>query len=230
MDYFEIYKARLHVDGGTQTDSFTNASKQLIHDSFADSPSFMTIDIASIKYDARLVEGEKDNEKKLLYRPDTQINIGEYVTIGFDMWLTMDFENSKITPKSTIKIADRVLRWKDGKNVIEEPCVLQTVQYEEMRDGKYFYTPKGNILIHTQYNANTIKLIDNQRFIFGSNVYKIGGIDDFTNVKDGKGYLSINLEKTDKLQGDNFVIGVADNSLVIKEDDPIVDSGGDWLS
>lgn len=231
MSYFDTYKKKLGISGNTQSEAYVKSTHQLINDSFADSPTYKKIYIGSNIYDVRIVEGEKKDEKKLLFRPDTIVTKGEYAVVDTDRWLLLSFDNNSITPKSVIKIADRTLKWKDANGiVIEEPCVLESTQYEEMRDGVYFFTPKGNIIVHTQLNNRTESLIENQRFIFGSSVFKIGGIDDFANVYLDKGYLTIYLEKTEKLQGDNFVTGVADNSSIIISTTAPTNGGGDWLS
>jgi hypothetical protein len=235
MSYFDTYKSRVKSDGNTPSDSFSNATKHLINESFMDSPTYSKIDIGGIDYDVRITDEEKIDEKKLLFRPDTSVEVGLYANISGNKWLILNFDSDRITPKSIIKKADRIIKWKDSNGILhQEPCVLESVFYEENRDGDYFYTPKGNIRIYTQYNESTKKILDQMRFVFGNNVYLVGTIDNFSYVYDDKGYIILYLEKTAKLPKDDFNLGIADNYEVYANNTDNStgggNGGGDWLS
>jgi hypothetical protein len=230
MNFFDTYKARLLADGSSVADTFSNSTKHLINETFADSPTYSVITIEDRDVEVRVTDSNEIDEKQLLFRPDSTIHVGAYATIGENKWLILDFDSDRITPKSKIKKADRHLKWLDSKgNLIQEPCAIESVLYEDMRDGKFFFTPQGNLQVYTQYNSNTMNIIAEQRFIFGSSAYRASGIDDFSKVMDGKGYLILNLEKTEKLPKDNFIDNIADNSNVIRSESDTVSGGGDWL-
>lgn len=228
MSYFEKYKKRVRSYGNSTSESFEIATKEIVNNSFEDSPTYREVTIGNETFGIRLVNEDKIDEKSILFRPNTDnVSIGSYVKIGDIDWLIVEFDKDRMTPKSLIKKADKTIRWKkeDG-SIVEEPCVLESVFYEEVRDGKYFFSPKGNIRIYTQFNDNTSKIISEYRFIFGSSVYKVGGVDDFSNIENGVGFLVINLEKTEKSTADDFVNGVADNSSTITQESG---NGGGWL-
>lgn len=232
MSLLDAYRKRVSIDGSSHSEAFSNSTRTLINDSFEDSPTFSKIMIGKDQYDVRITDERKIDEKKLLFRPDTDtIQIGEYAIISDNKWLLLNFDPDRITPKSIIKKADRTLRWKDNLgNILEEPCVIESVLYEEMRDGIYFYSPKGNLKIFTQYNQNTKKILNQMRFLFGTDAYSIGGIDNFSNVYDDKGYLVINLEKSKILPKDDFTTGIADNYEVYANNNPQgSNTGGGWL-
>lgn len=232
MSFSDAYRKRVSIDGSNHSDSFSNSTKILINDSFEDSPTFSRILIGDKEYDVRITDERKIDEKKLLFRPDTlDIQVGHYAVINDNKWLLLNFDPDRITPKSIIKKADRFLKWKDNNgNMIEEPCVVESVLYEEMRDGMYFFSPKGNLRIFLQYNQTTKHILNQMRFLFGTDAYSVGGIDNFSNVYNDKGYMIINLEKSKILPKDDFVTGIADNYEVYANNNPQGNnSGGGWL-
>jgi hypothetical protein len=131
-------------------------------------------------------------------------------------------------PKSEIKKSDNILKWKDFNNTeFAIPCSVESVFYEEMRDGQYFYTPRGNVQVLVQLNNETKTIFVGQRFLFGSSAYEVGGVDDLTNVENDKGFLTFFLERTEKLTDDDFINGIASNSY--NTDDDGSNDGGGWL-
>jgi hypothetical protein len=77
MGYLDAYRARLSSEGATLKDVYENTTKDLINDSFADAPNYSRIPIGTDEYDVRIVSTDKPHEKKLLLRPDTEVDIGE---------------------------------------------------------------------------------------------------------------------------------------------------------
>lgn len=234
MDYFDLYKARVTNNGNSIAEAFTKSSKDLINHTFADSPTYANIDIGGNMYDVRITNEDKNDEKTLLLRPDVVIPLGLHAIINDEVWLVLEYDKNVTTPTCLIKKADRILKWQNTYgDVFTENCVIESVLYEEQRDGKYFFTPKGNMRVYVQLNEKTKNLYAEQRFIFGSSAYKIGGLDDFAHVYDGNGYISINLEKTVKNINDDFIEGIAwnDETLIPDVDDPENDGngGGGWL-
>lgn len=236
MTYFEHYKKRVIADGNNLAESYTNSSKELVNYSFADSPTFAVIDIGGDMYDVRITSGKTSNDKRLLLRPDVKVDIGTYATIDNEKWLVMDYSKNVTTPVASVSKAEEVLSWMDtdGTTVLKENCVLQSALYEDQRDGKYFYTPKGNVNVYVALNDTTKKIYVEQRFIFGNSVFKVSDIDDYQHVENNVGYLFLHLEKTEKHAKDNFVDKIAYNDsrsvadVLDKDDDG--NGGGGWLS
>lgn len=234
MNYFDIYKKRVTSNGSTIAESYTNSSKDLINHTFEDSPTYAHIDIGGDMYDVRITNEDKDDEKTLLFRPDVEIPLGLYATINNDKWLILEYDKNVTTPTSLIKKANRTLKWSNTYgDIFSEPCVIESVLYEEQRDGKYFFSPKGNMRVYTQLNEFTKTLYTEQRFIFGSSIYKIGGLDNFTYVFNNVGYITLNLEKTVKNVHDDFELGIAWNDVTLIPDADNSEQGGNggggWL-
>jgi hypothetical protein len=137
-----------------------------------------------------------DDWKTVLF-PDLnhQMNLGRRYIFDNNIWLIINIEVIKnIAATCTVRRCNNTLRWIDESTGVyyEEPCAIE-YQIKEPRDyitqGSPFPTPGGFMKIYAQLNANSGKINENQRFLFGNTghwvCYKVTGtgINDFTNVE-----------------------------------------------
>jgi hypothetical protein len=98
-----------------------------------------------------------------------------------------------LTATSTVRRCNNTLRWIDEPTgaIYTEPCIIE-YEVKEAREhatqGSPFMTPGGFLKIYTQFNPQTSKINQNQRFLFGNKdhwtCYKVvgTGINDFRNA------------------------------------------------
>lgn len=137
-----------------------------------------------------------DDWKTVLF-PDLnhQMDLGRRYIFDNNVWLIINIEVIKnIAATCTVRRCNNTLRWIDESTGVyyEEPCAIE-YQIKEPRDyitqGSPFPTPGGFMKIYAQLNANSGKINENQRFLFGNTghwvCYKVTGtgINDFTNVE-----------------------------------------------
>jgi len=136
-----------------------------------------------------------DDWKTVLF-PDLnhQMDLGRRYIFDNNTWLIINIEVIKnIAATCTIRRCNNTLRWIDETTGIYyiEPCAIE-YEIKEPRDyitqGSPFPTPGGFLKVHAQWNNNTGKINENQRFLFGSSghwvCYKVTGtgINDFKNI------------------------------------------------
>lgn len=234
FDYLDKYKRRMEANGSTQAKSYHNSTVHMINNSFTDSPTYKELDIG---YDiasyettgVRVLSETNSDERKLLFRPNVVKIKGEKVVFDGNDWMIIDFSHNDTTPKALIKRLDYSLKWKDEWGAIrEEKCYLRSFTLETLKESEYFASNENNAKIMIQYNSRTKDIKINQRFVLGSNVYKVIGIDDFSNISNSKGFITMSLEMTEKSDKDNIANSVADNSHLVDMNDD-TSGGGDWL-
>ena len=90
--------------------------------------------------------------------------------------------------------------------------------------------PDKTIKVYTQNNEITKYIVINQRFIFGSQVFKVVSHEDYnrlTTFEKRAGLLSFTMELDEKSATDDFVNDIADNGLVLQDSEG--DKGEDTL-
>jgi len=135
-----------------------------------------------------------DDFKNLLFKDlDHGSTIGSKFIFDNNTWLGINTETYKnFASGITIRRCNNNLRWIDVNGVTYiEPCIID-YNIALPRDEKTFseiVTPKGIIVIYAQANGNTIKIKENQRFLFGPTdnrrAYRIfgDGIRNFLNIE-----------------------------------------------
>jgi hypothetical protein len=137
-----------------------------------------------------------DDWKTVLFKEiDHTIDLGKRYIFDENTWLTINTEVIKnLTGTCTIRRCNNTLRWIDEATGIfyEEPCCIEYL-VKEPRDyatgGSPFITPGGFLHVEMQFNENSNKIKQNQRFLFGNvghwTCYRVvgTGINDFRNNK-----------------------------------------------
>ena len=239
------YKNRLGAFGSKESDSFKNVTKNFINNTFSNSPSYTTaifddagLDNQSnpIPIDVRLISEKESDIKKLLFKPQVTKKPGNIAQIGSDYWILLDFDVrlNDIYPEAIVGKSNEILKWIDkdldgNNNQVTRTYRCFVTTRRELRDfdieeKRYINLPNGQINVFVQYNANTSELIEGQRFILGSKVYKIIGIDDITKVIGSVGLLQFLMEIDIIRAEDNFSTQIAYNGVVYG-DSPVPDEG-----
>lgn len=225
MTYFDNYKKRLGSSGNTESDAIKNASADFINNSFADSPTYKIVKIEDVDTEARVITGKDSSNMNLLLKPYKSIAIGSNVVIDGNNWIALDVIEKILYPKALIRRCNESLKWLDeSESLIEVPCSVTTLKYNATNDAIYsLEVADGNIFIYAQWNDNTRKIKHSQRFVIGSQVYEIVGIDDLRLVIDNIGVVEFSARLSNKVANDNLTDGLADNSTLK------TGSGGDKL-
>lgn len=226
-NHTDKYRRRLERNGNDLGEAYSNNTIAFIEATFHASPTFRLLGVKSIErpdiieMDARVVEVERMGTlREVLFRPTSEsLNVGTYVTFDNDTWLIFDkFGQNKVL----VEQCNRTLKWLDKNGVvIELDCISSAMDLgskakqsrNEIEWNKYdVRLPLGQLFVFVELRAETKQIKLNQRFIFGSRVYEVTGIDDTTTVsRDGYGILQLTVKVTTIRDTDDFVNRIAEN-------------------
>lgn len=225
------YKNRLNRNGNNLGEVYANNTIAFIEATFSNSPTFRVLDVDSRQFptidkmDARVVEVERMGTlREVLFRPHQGLNIGTYVKFDNATWLLFDQWGDKDSAKykALVEKCNRTLKWKDKNNVVQEvDCIASQSPLgskasqgkQDVEWNKYDVSlPTGQLYVFFEKSELTSKIIMNQRFIFGSNVYEVFGIDDTSYVdRDGYGIIQLLVKLDVKRDSDDFTNRIAFN-------------------
>lgn len=217
MSYLDIYKKRVRGQGESALEVRTNASKQYINRNFTNAHGYQR----AIMYTSYTDEGtdidvvveslNSELEKDLIFRPDTVVNTGSYISYNKKFYIVREVDVDQITPKATTFLCNRHINLKGFEKNI--PCYTNSTTYgsKGILDQGKFYELDSKTKIYVQLNEVTQTMKIGQRVMFANRyVYKITEIDDlvFPNM------LSIVAERDETLPMDDF-----ENNLAWNEHD-----------
>ena len=108
--------------------------------------------------------------------------MGERYRFNNSIWITTNTDNYKyVTKSAVVRRCNNELRWIDlkTKQLISEPCIVDyALKYANMYYNNTVDITQGTITVYAQYNDNTKKIFVNDRFVLGSQVYKVKSITD----------------------------------------------------
>jgi hypothetical protein len=215
MSYLDIYRSRTLSSGNKSTDGIINTSKETIKNNFSNSLFSESILIHGVEYDAIITQEQKSEDKKILFMPDTKVEIGSVVNLSGNNYLVMDFKGegiNEIYPSGTIKLCNSIYPIKSNptKTIIGyydngkpeygevyatdrlEPCIVESKNYATNTNAQLI-VQNNAILITIKYQpSETFKV--NYEFTMYNNKYKITDID-YTKVINGKGIIQILAER-----------------------------------
>lgn len=112
---------------------------------------------------------------------DYEVRMGKRYKFNNSIWITSNSSALKYVTKSAIvRRANNVLRWIIGEEIIEEPCILgYSLKYGNIYFNDVVNIPQGTLVVSCQCNENTRKIKLNDKFIFGSEVFKVKSISDY---------------------------------------------------
>jgi hypothetical protein len=133
-----------------------------------------------------------------------------------ETWLVSDvWGDIEHQQKVLVQKCNRTLKWRNAMNEVEEVnCIAsQSPLGSKANQGKNdiewnkfdVRLPLGQLYVFVERNDVTDTLNLNQRFIFGSNVYEVYGIDDISAVdKNGFGIIQLTIKLTTGQDADDF--------------------------
>ena len=241
MDYIDKYRQRVAKNGNDIGEAYNNNTVNFIEATFKKAPTYRLMKVHSTQFphiteiDARVVEVERlGSLREVIFRPNQYLDIGTYLEFDGDYWLIYDRYTAGIKTKVLVSRCNYVLKWKDkNSNIQQIKCIASSMELgsKAKQDNlgiewnKYdVRLPLGNLFVFVEKNPLTKTIQMNQRFIFGSNVYEVIGIDDVTNtIQNGQyGIIKFFVKITTKHPEDDFENGIAYNSFVESDEE---DSG-----
>lgn len=154
--------------------------------------------------------------KELLFKDFEHARaIGTRYRFDNNIWITVNLETYKTTTAScTVRRCNNNVKWYDENGALQqEPCIIDYAftQYDN-KDSK-IVLPDGNIKVVCQYNDNTSKITQNQRFIFGGQAFKVQGRVNFLNTNTFGGnppILELIMYKDQESDFDDLINNIAD--------------------
>lgn len=242
MSFSDKYKKRVTRNGKDIGEAYNNNTIAFKEATFSASPTFRILDVVSKEFpnikkiDARVIEVERMGTlREILFRHNQGLNIGTYVKFDGDTWLIFDKWGSIETGlKVMAEKCNRTIKWVKGDKTVEKDCIASSQPLgSKANQGKMdiewnkydVRLPMGQLYCFVELDDNTRTIHLNQRFIFGSNVYEVVGVDDTTTVDTSKtekgfGVLQLTLKITTKRSEDDFENRIATQNLEEKETEP----------
>jgi hypothetical protein len=208
--YLDRYKSR--VDQSNKLIANTKSSNLK---SFEAHPFYSLVDINGIQSGVIVVQDDdKSEDKKLLLKPDTKVDIGTVVKMNELNYLTMDFLGEGINetyPTAILKVCNStfpiqmnktsVLVGYDSYNRPEFETVESTKQEPCIVEPRYFFkgivdqmtNPQDSIAVTLKYQESD-SLQENHEFDMYKSRYKITFID-YSKVINGKGVVTVTGER-----------------------------------
>lgn len=205
--------------GHSDSDSIKNTTFQIANSLFEEAPNFVYVELDDEQVGVRVLEGTDSHEKYLLLRPESTLDIGAIVKYKDELWLVFNTTGEMFSPKSRVQLCNDTLKWesKDG-SIYEIPTSVsssKSTKYDIASNELQVLMLQGGVYAYVQSNEVTRQIMHSQRFILGSNVYEISGIDDLTYVdKNNQGIIQFTLRVTTKRTEDDFVENIANNSFL----------------
>jgi len=245
-DHINRYRRRLNRSGKDVGEVYKNNTIAFIEATFHKSPTFRVLEVISTEFpniknmDSRVVEVERMGAlREVIFKPNESLGVGTYVKFDGDTWLLFDKYGG--TGSTSIKMlaqrCNRSLKWKDESgNILEFECVAGATDLgskaKQSKNDIYWNKydvrlPIGQLFVFVELNDTTKHIRLNQRFIFGSNVYEVSGVDDTTGVsRNGFGLMQFTIKLATKRDEDDFVNGIAYNNYKEQPStEPPVDNG-----
>ncbi|WP_440118459.1 hypothetical protein [Paenibacillus sp. QZ-Y1] len=187
-------------------------NKRKIASSFMLNPLAYTVEVNEISKKLWILPHIKKDICKLTAHPyEKSIESGELVYWNDDYWLITEAKpHTEIISQGTMERCNQTLKWIDDNGDIQ---AHPTVFYYNARsnfgieEGKVMNLPAGRRQTVVQLNEHTRKLKRDDRFIFGSEVFKV--IDDDYVSDEGLVNLSLQSDQIDPVK-DNLELGIAD--------------------
>ncbi len=215
------YKKVLDCDGNNFRTEYQNSYKDNLIDSFFDNIAYTQVtknfDYVTT-YDTWIFEGDtKDKEvpyKRLLSYPynTVQFSKGDYINFSYGgidtIWLLTTLESQHIWDViGRIYRCNETLKWTDSEDELQEyPCVIE----DRMAQGLLQFNPNialltGVIYVVVKYDANTILIAENDKFLFKGQAFKVTFVNSFI----AENCITFTMEKDLTSSNDDTVNNVA---------------------
>lgn len=212
MSYFETYRSRLLSQGNSSAESVINSTKQVINNSFDSSLSARTVLIEGLSITVIVNQGKNSEEKSILFKPDTVINIGTVVIIDSFNYLVMDFEANEVYPVAKLKLCNSTFPIQSDKtqvlkgyNEFDEPiyeytesppenvpCIVEAKIISDSVE-EAINLPEGRLNVVIPFREHP-DIAEGKQFTMYGSSYQIIGID-YTKSVNKKGILTLQGKK-----------------------------------
>lgn len=176
MDFNDVYRKILLNKGSNTINNEIINSKNDVNLTFKEDPSYRDAEIifkdfTKNQIDIRLINVDRSTEeKKIMFRPDTIINCGEYIKFkdkaGKDIYyIIYEFEENLISPKASCYLCKNILQiTKD----ISFPCYATDSSYGQkgVIDTNFLTYGDGQVMLKVQDNIYTRAIPLGYRLIF----------------------------------------------------------------
>jgi hypothetical protein len=184
----------------------------------------MISDLNAFKYTIAL-------KKLTLYPYDNAFELldqGDYVSFNYSGeltdWLVLNLDKQyDYNVVGRIYKSNNVMKWiNDSGEIISYPCIFnssKTGANADIMSDKYMEIVSKDRTVFVQKNDDTLSINEGDRFIFGSNVFQIGHIDDYG--IDGVIQFYMEQDQSNN-ETDNFELGIANyyDKYVEPDDEP----------
>lgn len=229
MAFNDLFNKKMSLKGQTTTKTIQNNTERAINRDFLFDIAYrkairLKTDITTEEIDLKEVNVERTTtEKKLLFRPNTNVLTGEYFsfhqrnddTLPIKTYIAMEIEDNALSPIAKVMYCNQLLRWINCKDGI--PATFADSSYGSkgvIHNNEQLVDFDSRGVITVQKNKLTEEIFEGMRFILGSRW------DIFTVTKkkgckvDNIWELTVQYVKS--LQEDDFETGVAFNKELDK--------------
>lgn len=187
-EYFDVWKKRMIGNGGSETQSRLNNSKSFIDRNFKNDPSYKLAtlrkrdnNISDSDLDTRVVNVDTNTKKKKIYvRPDTNIEVGDYIIYPNKTYLALEVEDNLISPYASATECNHEFKWM-YKGILHKAYGIGTNQTkytlgtDAIQAGLIESDSRYAIDFPNDLNCKTLKV--GQRLIFNDNAWKVTQVE-----------------------------------------------------
>lgn len=200
MSWLSIHKRKAQNYGGSIYGEHRENNIEFVNQGFADSLSYLRVMVDNIEYDARFIITREYNDssgvqnEKLILRPFTKLNAGQYAKFRNKHWLITFFNDEELTPEAHIRMCNKVLKFKNGNSY---HCVADTNirDYQRLLDLDKVTLPSDTMKITVSSNKDTFNVTEKDRFSIDGLAWQVQGIEKVSKTIDGIGIVSYAVTK-----------------------------------
>ena len=183
----DVYKSMLLKRGGNVNNSDIRNSKDSINREFKNDPSYKLAILKKrdnneeTELDTRIVNIDTNTKKKKIYvRPDTNIEVGDYIKYPNKTYLTLEVEDNLISSYASATECNNTFKWM-YKGTLHNACGVGTNQTkytlgtDAIVAGIVESDSRYNIDFPNNLNCKTIGI--GQRFIFNGGAWKVTQVE-----------------------------------------------------
>lgn len=182
-DFWSIYQNRLNQNGTNQKDRLITNAQRTIINQFSNSPSYQIITINGTSQEVQITDEnslyKNPNKKRLLCKPDENINTGDLVVWDSENWLCTDVDDLKIYKRGIIEKCNNSLKYLDSTgDIVTIQCIVTDRILMNAKENDYYILPDNEIWVVVDSNSDATSIITEQRFILNGNAFKVKSIPD----------------------------------------------------
>lgn len=231
MSYLDLWKKKMISQGGSENGTRVKTSKDLITREFKNDPSYKSAILCKLNLDEEPIDIRLKNvdrttsEKKILFLPNSKIDIGSFIKFDGKVFLTKEFEDNSLSPFSKAILCNQTLNWYGLDKPI--PCWCDNSSYgtKGVVDTNLITEYDGKILFYTQYNEKTAKIRQDMRFLFDHDKNAVYEVVDINRVVTGN-VLRLVMDKSEvRSEYDDAENNIAYNEFLMNEEIPTPSQG-----